>query len=306
MLPRPNRVNNFIKRAVLRTLIRRFDKSTVPCVGVLGLMLWSSLPARPQDVDRGGTQSQQETKDEVKSAWDELLRDVIPEAVADPALVVEQVPVEKGVAADFAGHFFFETSTHYIRQETTFSGRPTATGVINVERGEVANPDGIPFPPAFQPNSDHVYSFMNWATRGWLSPHVNTNFSLRYRQDLTSVLEGSPSLGVINTFRANRLFELLSGFVEIGQLGSTGASSRSSLKVGRQFVYGAFYRRINLQNRFFFIENERVFGVLGGFTLKIDQRTRIYFDYSLDDDYFLFRPSVQRAHLLRVGVHWRY
>ena len=565
MLPRPNRVNNFIKRVVLRTLIRRFDKSTISCVGVLGLLLWSSLPARPQDVGGEGKQSQQETKDEVESAWDELLRDVIPEAVADPALVVEQVPVEKGAAADFADHFFFETSTHYIRQETTFSGRPTVTGVINVERGEVANPDGIPFPPAFQPNSDHVYSFMNWGTRGWLSPHVNTNFSLRYRQDLTSVLEGSPSLGVINTFRPNRLFELLSGFVEIGQLGSTGALARSSLQVGRQFVYGAelaaldgasfsthqrhysltlfggrrfsyfsnpdqraiggsniafrlpgdagleyrglfyvkgthnvifrkrfepnwvfrtdfkmvggspvdfgaqvmylptdgkstvrlsffqklsdkdffydytliardrdpfnrlsrlnlgplspysqvavharreilprlrvggsvwmrrlndpegdqaaflasfedyrfnvqtyplarletflefhqrntdrpspfgitefddvsragetrvrdlsgelrrpfgdgrlvlrggaFYRRINLQNRFFFIENERVFGVLGGFTLKIDQRTKIYFDYSLDDDYFLFRPSVQRAHLLRVGLHWRY
>ena len=175
----------------------------------------------------------------VKSAWDELLRDVIPEAVPDAALTVEQIPVKEGPVADFADHFFFETSTHYIRQETTFSGQPTVTGVINVERGEVANPDGIPFPPAFQPNSDHVYSFMNWGTRGWLSPHVNTNFSLRYRQDLTSVLEGSPSLGVINTFRPGRLFELLSGFVEIGQLGSTGALARSSLQVGRQFVYGA-------------------------------------------------------------------
>ena len=29
-------------------------------------------------------------------------------------------------------------------------------------------------------------------------------------------------------------------------------------------------------------------------------------DYSLDDDYFIFRPSIQRAQVLRLGLSWRY
>ena len=69
---------------------------------------------------------------------------------------------------------------------------------------------------------------------------------------------------------------------------------------------GGFYRRFNLQNRFFFIENAKVFGFLGGFAVKLHQRARIYLDYSLDDDFFIFRPSIRRAHLLRVGTQLRY
>ena len=69
---------------------------------------------------------------------------------------------------------------------------------------------------------------------------------------------------------------------------------------------GAFYRRISLQNQFFFIENERVVGLLGGVSLKLDPRTSLYLDYSLDNDYFIFRPSIQRAQVLRLGLSWRY
>ena len=500
---------------------------------------------------------------DIRGAWDHLLTNVIPSAEVDPALVVEQVGLTEGAAGDFIDHFFFETASEYIRQETSFSGLPTPTSVINVERGEIANPDGIPFPFAFQPNTDHIYSFMNWGTRGWLSPKLNTNFSFRYRQDLTHVERGSPSLSILNSFDENRRLELLSGTVEIQDLASSGAFAGSSLRIGRQYVYGAelasldgasltlphgrfsvtlfggrrftyysdpvqramgggnllirlpgessleyqalfyvkgshtvafrkriapdwllrtyykmiggspidysaqvmylpghgrsmvrvsffqklsdddffydytviardrdpfnrlmrlnlgplspysqvmvqgrrevlprvrlggsfwirrlndsqdqnpflasfedyrfnlqtfpqrqtelflefhqrdtdrlgplgvtefddvsrsgetrvqdftgelrrtigedrlvltggaFYRRIALQNRFFFIENARVFGVLGGFSLRLNQRSRLYLDYSLDDDFFIFRPSVRRAHLLRLGVHWR-
>ena len=80
---------------------------------------------------------------------------------------------------------------------------------------------------------------MNLGTRGWLSPHVNTNFSFRYRQDLTHVAVGSPTQSALNTFGANRRLELLSGFVEIRDLASRSALAGSSLQIGRQFVHGA-------------------------------------------------------------------
>ena len=168
-----------------------------------------------------------------------MLSDVIPQAEADPALVVDQIEIKKTGAGNFGDHFFFETRTEYIRQETSFSGLPTPTGVINVEPTDFANPDGIPYPPAFQPNTDHIYSFMNWGTRGWLSPKVNTNFSFRYRQDLSHVEDGSPSLSILNTFPQNRRLELMSGTIEVNGLASRGALANSSLRIGRQYVHGA-------------------------------------------------------------------
>ena len=529
------------------------------------LLAWLSATAAAQDRADDEEGRQQDTATDIGSAWDELLSDVVPKAVADPALVVEQRPVSKTAAGDFLNHFFFQSHTEYIRQDVAFTDRSTVTGVFDGQPGEIADLLGIPFHGAFQPNSDHLYSFMNMGTRGWLSPHVNTNFSFRYRQDLTHVEAGSPTQSVVNTFGANRRLEMLSGFVEIKDFASRGTLRGSSLQIGRQFVHGAeiaaidgssftthkgrvsltlfggrrftyysdpeqraigggnfalrlpgnsmveyqslfyvrgshrvvfrkrfdpnwvfktdlkvvggspvdysaqvmylppdgkstirlsffqklsdkdffydytviardrsrfnrlprlnlgplspfsqfmisgrreitsrlrlgsslwirrlndsaedqaaflasfedyrfnaqifplrrlevflefhqrntdrlsplgatefddvgragetriqdfsgelrrsfgegrlvlqgglFCRRINLQNQFFFIENERVVGILGSVSLKLDPRTRLYLDYSLDDDYFIFRPSIQRAQVLRLGLSWRY
>ena len=551
----------FTERETLQRPIRQFGRKlvTVPLV-----CLWTSFPAlaAPQDRADGEETQQEAAPADIGSAWDELLADVVPKAEPDPALIVEQRPGSQSATGDFLNHFFFQANTEYIRQDVGFTGRPTVTGVFDGRRGEIADLTGIPLHEAFQPSSDHLYSFMNLGTRGWLSPHVNTNFSFRYRQDLTHVEVGSPTQSVLNTFGANRRLEMLSGFVEIRDLASRRASS---LQIGRQFVHGAeiaaidggsytthqrrfsltmfggrrftyysdpqqraigggnitfrlpgeamveyqalfyvrgshrvvfrkrfnpnwvlktyfkmiggspvdysaqvmylppdgkstvrlsffqklsdkdffydytviardrdrfnrltrlnlgplspftqfmvagrreitprlrlgssvwirrlndseedqsaflasfedyrfnaqtfplrklevflefhqrnterlsplgatefdnvrtagetriqdfsgelrksfgegrvvlqggaFYRRINLQNRFFFIENERVVGILGGITLKIDPRTSIYLDYSLDNDYFIFRPSIQRAQVLRLGLSWRY
>ena len=101
-------------------------------------------------------------------------------------------------------------------------------------------------------------------------------------------------------------------FDDVGTAGETriqdfSGELRRSFGEGRVVLQGGiFYRRINLQNQFFFIENERVVGVLGGVSLKLDPQTSLYLDYSLDDDYFIFRPSIQRAQVLRLGLSWRY
>ena len=175
----------------------------------------------------------------IEAAWDQLLAVEIPKAPIDPALGVPQVPTMKGAAADFLRHFYFESITEYTREETSFTGEPTATHVIDADPQEVANPEGIPFRGAFQPNSDRIYAFLNWGTRGWLSPRISTDFSLRYRQGLSHVTEGSPQLSLLNTFAANRRMELLSASVEVNGLAKEGWLASSRLRLGRQSVYGA-------------------------------------------------------------------
>ena len=186
-----------------------------------------------------GPEPAEQTTEDIGGAWGDLIDKVIPSAATDPALSVEQAPVITGPVGDFGNHFFFESHIEYLRQQTSFSGLPTVTGVVDAPRGEVADPDAIPYEPAFQPGSNHVYTFLNFGTRGWLSPRVNSSFSFRYRQDLTSVTAGSPSLSLINTYPANRRIEMLSGFVEVEGLSPLGGVANTSLKVGRQHVFGA-------------------------------------------------------------------
>ena len=229
----------FAERETLPKRIRQFSQKLIafPLVCLL-----AGLPALAPAQDRADEEEESQQQDapaDIGQAWDELLADVVPKAEPDPALIVEQRPVSKTAAGDFLNHFFFQAHTEYIRQDVRFSGRPTVTGVFDGQPGEIADLTGIPFHEAFQPSSDHLYSFMNLGTRGWLSPHVNTNFSFRYRQDLTHVELGSPTQSVLNTFGANRRLEMLSGFVEITDLASRGTLAGSSLQIGRQFVHGA-------------------------------------------------------------------
>jgi hypothetical protein len=175
----------------------------------------------------------------IAQAWDDVIGNVLPQSPTDPILTVPQTPVSRGGAGDFINHFFFQSSTEYIRQDVSFSGLPTPTGVIEAAPGAVFEPGGIPAVSPFQPSSDHVYHFMNWGTRGWLSPRVNTNFTARYRQDLTQVQRGAPQQTVNNTFGANRRIELLTGSVEINGLATDGAFAGSSVNLGRQYSYGA-------------------------------------------------------------------
>ena len=40
--------------------------------------------------------------------------------------------------------------------------------------------------------------------------------------------------------------------------------------------------------------------------MKVDSHTRLYADYNLDNDFFLFRPNISNSRILRVGVTWKY
>ena len=70
---------------------------------------------------------------QMNASWDKLLKDVIPAAKADPALVVPQEPVQKGAAGDFLNHFFMQSRTEYTRQDVWFSGLPMPSSVVDAQ-----------------------------------------------------------------------------------------------------------------------------------------------------------------------------
>jgi len=73
-----------------------------------------------------------------------------------------------------------------------------------------------------------------------------------------------------------------------------------------EFNGGVYYRRISLQDRFFLITNAHQSGWTAGATLRVDRHTRVYLDYSLDNDFFAFKPDIANSRALRAGVAWRY
>jgi hypothetical protein len=166
----------------------------------------------------------------MEAAWD---------AVLDSPSVVKLPQEGNNPAADFLNHFFFETRTEYWRYSTGFTGLPTATSVINAPFTGIFNPNGIPYQPAFQPDANRIYSFLDWGTRGWLSDRINTHFSLSYHQDLTTVQPGAPAENLIETFPHNRSLQLLNASVEINSRPTDGVWAGTSVELGRQYVYGA-------------------------------------------------------------------
>jgi hypothetical protein len=101
-------------------------------------------------------------------------------------------------------------------------------------------------------------------------------------------------------------------FDEISHSGETSVKDitgqlRRSFGEGRfNLSGGAWYRRIDMQNRSVIIKGAHQSGWLAGAWLRLDQHTRVLFDYSLDNDFFMFRPAISNAQILRVGLNWKY
>jgi hypothetical protein len=203
-------------------------------IGRLGIALLVVTAANAQTPATGGP-----TTATITRAWSGVLQDAIPQTPVDPAVGVAQNPVQRGAADDLLNHFYFDTRTEYIRENLFFTGQPTAAGVMNVAPNGLFNPNGIPDPLAFQPSGNWIYSFMDFGTNGWISDRVNTHFSIRYRQDLTHIDQGSPQETILNTFPSNRRIEFLTGNVEINGRPTDGWFAGSTITVGRQYIYGA-------------------------------------------------------------------
>src|SRR5262249_4052100 len=77
-------------------------------------------------------------------------------------------------------HLHFELRPDYWRYSSSFTGLPMVTGVVNAPVTGIFNPSGIPYPQAFQPSANRIYSFLDGGTHGWLSNRLETHFTLRY------------------------------------------------------------------------------------------------------------------------------
>jgi hypothetical protein len=263
----------------------RFQATSRRCVtGLAMLFFLAGAKALPCATLADG-QAENRAAENIGAAWDNLLQNTIPQNTPDAALTAEQIRSEPTPAGDFLNHFFMNTRTEYLYTQTYFTGLPTATGVINAPPTAIFNPAGIPYPQAFQSSTNLIYSFLNWGTRGWLSDRVNSSFSFAYGQDLTHVTNASPQLDILNTTGSNRRLELLTGFIEINGRPTDGIFSGTSLRLGRQDVYGAELAQMDGAS---FAMNRRKFSwtLFGGrrFTFWSDPRER-----AIGGGNFLFR-----------------
>jgi hypothetical protein len=208
---------------------------TLASIGVLAALA-SSASAQTTPSPAGSSAA---SNQDIAADWGELVKDAVPSQTAN-ATPTQKAPSPESPAGDFLNHFYFETRTEYTHGSYSFSGQPTATGVIDVQPGTGVNPNGFPYPAAFQPDTNNFYSYLTTGTRGLGSDRINTNFALRYRQDASALLPGSPGLSVINTFGGSHLFEIVSGYVEINGKPSDGWFANSSVRVGRQTINGPY------------------------------------------------------------------
>ena len=160
-------------------------------------------------------------------------------AISDPALTPPQAG-GKETSANFPDHFFFESRTDYFGYATSFnSGVPTVTGIINAPNTGVANLNGYPYPPIFQTGSNRIETLIDLGTRGWLSDRIDTHFTLRQEQDLSTVNAGAAAENMIETFPGNREYQILTGFIEIHGKPGDGYWSGYDVQIGRMNIYGA-------------------------------------------------------------------
>ena len=69
---------------------------------------------------------------------------------------------------------------------------------------------------------------------------------------------------------------------------------------------GMYYRRISSQDTFYYLNGLHQSGVLASAWMRIDQHTRVSFDYNLDNSFFLFTPDLKNSQIFRVGLTWKY
>ncbi len=175
----------------------------------------------------------------VDDMWNSLLQGTSAPAPPDPALNPPQVG-GKETPANFPDHFYFEGRTDYYRYDTSFnSGVPTVTGIINEPNTGVFNPAGYPYPSIFQGGANRFETLLDMGTTGWGSDRVDTHFTLRQDQDLTTVNPGAPAQNIVETFPGNRSYQVLDASVDIHGKPGDGYWSGLNLQIGRINIYGA-------------------------------------------------------------------
>jgi hypothetical protein len=178
-------------------------------------------------------------------------------------------------------------SQFLVEAHRTFGSHLRASGGVIVRRLINSDSDQGPFDTSFQ---DYKFDAQVYPYRG-------LEIYLGYHERDSDRLSPVPS----------------TDFFDVSKTGSTKIQDFTA-EIGRSFFEGGrltiraggFYRRMNFQDQFYYLEHLHDRGLLGNVTVKIDARTRAYFRWDLDTDFFLFAPQIKNAQVLRVGMAWRY
>jgi|GEM_PF-2366572 len=131
----------------------------------------------------------------------------------------------------------------YRRDEMKFTGNPTRTFVFNAAPGNffVPNPQFQVVPGAFEPNDEQMigYASVGLKDYGFDRLRLDTRASFRYIADIDRQTAASPFLNIINSFHGFRDPQVLSLYTDMIGILSDDRETRFSVRVGRQFIYGA-------------------------------------------------------------------
>jgi hypothetical protein len=147
-------------------------------------------------------------------------------------------------------------------------------------------------------NSQGPYdtSFQDYRVNGQVFPMRKTELFLEYHQ------RNSDRLSPLNATTLDNIS--YSGETSVKDL--TGEVRRSFGEGRFGLSGGVYYRRISLQDQFYILNGLHQSGWLAGAWWKLDSHARIFFDYNLDNDFFLFTPDLKNSRALHAGVAWKY
>jgi hypothetical protein len=157
----------------------------------------------------------------------------------------QQTATEPGRPPSFSLYFMSE----YRRDEISYTGKPSLTLQFPFSVPPFSVPDAPinSVPSAFEPNDQQFVGYLSATVKdvGIGKIRMDTQVSLRYSADLDGSTAASPFLGIRDTFAGRRLFEPLTFFADLKGLSPDDWTTKLSLRVGRQYVYGATPLRVD-------------------------------------------------------------
>ncbi|HSQ20741.1 MAG TPA: hypothetical protein VLR92_10250, partial [Blastocatellia bacterium] len=131
----------------------------------------------------------------------------------------------------------------YRRDEIKYTGKPSLALQFPSPVPPFSVPDAPIFfvPSAFEPNDEQFVGYASATVKdfGIGRLRMDTQVSFRYSADLDGSTQASPFLGIRDNFVGRRIFEPLTFFADLKGLAPESWSTKLSLRVGRQYVYGA-------------------------------------------------------------------
>lgn len=139
--------------------------------------------------------------------------------------------------------------SEYRRDEIKYTGKPSLALQFPSPVPPFFVPDAPIFfvPSAFEPNDEQFVSYLSATVKdfGIGRFRMDTQVSLRYSADLDGSTEASPFLGIRDNFGGRHIFEPLTFFADLKGLAPEDWSTKLSLRVGRQYMYGATPLRVD-------------------------------------------------------------